>query len=210
VAVVCTGPLWRCLAGDRTGDALARAQAGVLAWRDDLRAAVAAKVQAQLVWDETAATAVRFDLGPAGWPALRLFAFYSERAELEWPDTVPPLLELDPAWREAADGKFGKSHYGQLLACRAWLPGDFPVTLRAPLPDGDTAELGSVVVLADQLRWLNQRTFQGDAQAIVAWRELPAPVGGSLLDAARRGFAMLHAAAELAVAQRLPIVLHEA
>lgn len=212
MATAFTGPLSRFFAAaTATAGAsdVARLRRGVEAWRDDLRASVADKVRTQLVWDEGADVAFVGDLGEAGWMALRLLAFYSERAELEWPDMVPPLLELDPQWRAAVDAKFPKTLYGQLLACRVWLPGDFPVTLRAPLPDGEAAEIGSLVGLADQLRWLNQRTFQADAEDVAAWRSLPAPPGGELLAAARRGYAGLLAVVDVAVRERLPLVVRE-
>lgn len=201
------GSLARYFAGGATS--AARLVPGTEAWRADLRAAVAPAVARQLEWDERAAAGADHDLGPAGWLGLRCFAFYAERSDLELPDTVPPLLELDPAWRAAADAKFPRSLYGQILACRVWLPGDFPVTLRAPLPDGEAAEIGSLAVLADQLRWLNQRTFGAEPEAVAAWLLLPAPAGGPLLDAARRGFAGLSAAVQLAVRERLPVVVRE-
>lgn len=210
MAVAFVGPLSRWFAVRAVAADAARLRAGVEAWRADLGSAVADKVRAQLVWDEGAAMAREFDLGDAGWMALRLFALYAEQPELELPDTTPPLLELDPAWRSAADAKFARSLYGQLLACSVWLPGEFPVTLRAPLPDGETAELGSLGVLADQLHWLNERTFQADADAIVAWREVAAPAGGPLIPAARRGYAALRAAVECARAARLPVVVSTA
>lgn len=199
------GPLSRWFAPDAA--AAERLCAGVEAWRSDLRTAVAAKVAAELVWDERAPVAATADLGDSGWMALRLFAFYAERTDLELPDTVPALLELDREWRAAHDAKFARSRYGHLLACRVWLPGDFPVTLRAPLPDGDSAEIGSVAVLHDQLKWLNDRTFAADAAAIAGWRDLPAAPGGELLAAARRGFAGLWATAQAARAARLPLVV---
>lgn len=208
MATAFAGPLcrWFARAAEREAAAL---RPGVEAWREDLRGAVADKIRAQLDWDEGAGVAVTTDLGDSGWLALRLFAFYSERSDLDWPDTVPPLLELDAHWRTAADGKFQKTLYGQLLACRGWLPGDFPVTLRVPLPDGESAELGSVGGLVDQLRWLNQRTFQADAADLAGWRTAAAPPAGELLLAARRGYAALWAAAEVAQQQRLPLMVRE-
>lgn len=205
MATAFAGPLSRFFAGDG-GDA-ERLRAGVEAWRVDLRASVADKIAAQLDWDEGAAVAQRVSLGDAGWTALRLLAFHAENAELEWPDTVPPLIELDPEWRRAADGRFAKSLYGQLLACQLWLPGEFPVTLRVPGPDGDTVEIGSVAVLHDQLRWLNRRTFQADLAEVGAWLDEPAPAGGAFVPAARRGYAGLWAAAEVAVRERVPLVV---
>jgi len=202
------GPLSRHFAGPR-GD-VQRVRIGVEAWRDDLRSALAQKVGAQLHWDEGADLAASADLGDSGFLALRLLAFHADQSHLEWPDTVPPLLELDPEWRAAADAKFAKSRYGHLLACQMWLPGDFPVTFRVPLPDGEMAEVGSVNVLADQLKWLNQRTFQADADEVDSWLGLPAPAGGEFFAAARRGFAGLAAVVEAAVHQRLPVVVRHA
>jgi hypothetical protein len=205
VAKVFAGPLARFYA--RGGADVVRVRAGVEAWRETLRAAVAPKVAAELAWDEGAEVAREWDVDASGWPALRLFALYAERSELEMPDTVPALLELDAEWRAAADEKFARSKYGQLLACSVWLPGDFPVTLRAPMPDGETAEIGSLAVLADQLQWLNQRTFAAGAEEVARWAELPAPPGAELLAAARRGYAGLRAAVAIGTAERVPVVV---
>ena len=186
-----------------------RLRAGVEAWRRDLLAAVADKVRAAIGWDEGSAAILPVDLGAAGWSGLRLFAFYAEQTHLEMPDTVPALLELDPAWRAAADGKFANSRYGHLLACGVWLPGDVPVTLRAPMPDGSSAEIGSLAVLQDQLRFLNARTFQADPEAVAGWEQEPAPAGGDLLAAAQRGLAAMLRAAAFATAHGVPLLVIE-
>ena len=200
------GPLSRWFARGDDEEA-ARLRPGVEQWREDLRGGVAEKVGEQLSWDEGSACAARFDFEVTGWSGLRLFAFYAERSDLEWPDTVPTLLELDQDWRKASDEKFGKSVYGQLLACEMWLPGEFPVTVRAPRPDGDSVEIGSLKFLADQLQWLNQRTFQADQAAIDQWAMQPAPAGASMLQAAQRGYAMLTAACTRAHQERLPLLI---
>lgn len=203
MAIAFAGPLSRWYA--RTGRDAASMRPGVEAWRADLRGALADKVRQQLEWDEGAEVAQSFDLGDAGWPALRLFAFYAEKSELELPDTVPHLLEFDAEWRAAADAKFATSKFGQLLACSTWLPGDFPVTFRVPMPDGDSAEIGSLDVLAGQLRRLNERTLQADTSEVAAWMELPAPPGGELVAAARRGYSALVGAVTVAVRCRVPV-----
>lgn len=206
MATVFAGALSRFFAA-RDGAAPERLRAGVEAWRDDLRAAVSPKVAAELAWDEGSELVHTADLGDSGFLAVRLLALLADQPELEWPDTVPALLELLPEWRAAADTKFERSRYGQLLACEGWLPGDFPVTLRLPLPDGAITEVGSVDVLADQLQWLNQRTFDAGSDAVAAWASLPAPPGGPLVDAARRGFTGLALAAAFARRHRLPLLL---
>ncbi|HEB53775.1 MAG TPA: hypothetical protein ENI87_11035 [bacterium] len=203
------GPLSRFFAnGDE--EAADRMVVGVERWRADLRAGVADKIAAQLDWDERSERGSVFDLGEAGWMALRLFAFYAERSDLEWPDTVPPLLEFDQEWRKAAEQGFAKSLYGQVLACELWLPGSFPVTIRAPRPDGEATEIGSLTVLRDQLQWLNQRTFQAGADEVAVWREQPAPAGGAFLPAVRRGFAALSAAVQCAFDVSLPLMVNAA
>jgi len=201
------GPLSRFYAGLQ-GDP-ERLRPGVEAWREDLRASVAPKVAAGLQWDEGAAPVGAASLDAAGWIALRLFAFHAERPELELPDSVPPLLEFDADYRAAAEAKFPKTLYGQILACRMWLPGDFPVTLRVPLPDGETAEIGSLDLLVAQLRWLNQRSFDADADSLRAWLAVPAPPGAPLLAAAQRGFAALWSVAVAGQQASLPVVVDE-
>ena len=81
------GPLSRWFAKGDDGEA-ARLRAGVEQWREDLRSSVVEKVSEQLAWDEQSSCAERFDLGEAGWASLRLFAFYAERSDLDWPDTA--------------------------------------------------------------------------------------------------------------------------
>ena len=103
--------------------------------------------------------------------------------------------------------KFSKSLYGQLLAGEMWLPGEFPVTIRAPRPDGGAAEIGSLKVLADQLLWLNQRTFQADQDEVADWLAMPAEAGGMFLQAARRGYAALSSAVAVAQEAAVPLVM---
>lgn len=202
------GPLCRYFAGER-GEAIAHV-AGVEAWRGDLNAALGKNLAAPLHWREDPRDRGSWcDLGDSGWLALRLFALLAERSDLDLPDTVPALLELDPEWRAAQQQKFATSRYGQLLACRCWLPADFPFTARVPLPDGEFAELGSLPILREQLRWLNQRTFQADAGQLTAWLGQPAPTGGALLPAAQRGFAGLWRAVEQALPADAPVVVDE-
>lgn len=191
------------------GDDMERLVVGIETWRADLIGSVGQKVGDQLDWDERNGDAMRCELGASGWLALQLFAFYAERTDLEMPDTVPPLLELDNAWRAAKDEKFARSLYGQILACSCWLPGDFPVTFRVPMPDGDSAEIGSTRVLSDQLKWLNERTFAADATEVARWQSLPAEPSGDLLDAARRGYAGLWVAVQSAIDAKVPLVVRE-
>jgi hypothetical protein len=204
-----TGPLCRFFAGER-GEPMTFVQ-GVDDWRKDLQSAFAKDRVPQFHWQEDPSVAASwFDLGDSGWIALRLFAFYAEKSDLELPDTAPALIELDRDWREVADQKFARSKYAHLLAARMWFPQDFAFTARIALPDGDATDLGSLAVLRDQLRWLNARTFQADEEQVAEWIALEAPAGGALIQAAQRGYAALWNAVEDATQRRVPLVLVEA
>ncbi|MEY4674873.1 MAG: hypothetical protein RL148_2657 [Planctomycetota bacterium] len=205
MALAVAGPLARCLGADR--ETALRQQQGIELWRKDLATGLPAGAP-ELRWDEDPAVEPRrFDLGESGWMALRLLATYAERTDLELPDTVPALLELDKAWRKAADEKFARSRFGHLVAAECWLPAEFEFTVRAPLPDGTAADIGSLVLLQDQLKRLNEATFQAGACELGEWQALPAPAGGDLLDAARRGLAVLAAAAAWARAMNSVLLL---
>jgi hypothetical protein len=199
------GPLCRWFAGD--GDPAAFLD-GVLRWRQDLAQALGLRLRVPLDWREDPHDDGRWcDLGDAGWTALRLFAFYADRSDLELPDTVPARPELDREFRSALDAKFERSRYGQLLACTLWLPVEMEFTCRVPLPDGETAEVGSLPVLGDQLRWLQQRTWQAGDAEVERWADLPAERGGALLGAAQRGFAGLWRAATVARRRGVPLLV---
>jgi hypothetical protein len=206
VVVAFAGPLCRFYA--RGGGDVALLRSGVLQWRADLQEALGPRLRGALDWNEDPSGAVReHDLGGSGLVALRLLAIYAERSDLELPEQVPAIPELDRAFRAAADQKFAKSHFGQLLAADLWLPLDFAFTARAPLPDGTEGGIGSLPLLLDQLRRLNARTFQADAAALGEWLALRAEPGNDLLDAARRGLAGMTAAATAAEPMRLPLVI---
>ncbi len=209
MARVFSGPLCRWFAGDG-GEPIAFVQ-GVEEWRQDLQSAFAKDRVPQFAWQEDPrAKASWFEMGDSGWIALRLFALYAEKSDLELPDTAPSLLELDRQWREAADQKFARSKYAHLLAARMWFPQDFAFTARIALPDGEATELGSLAILRDQLRWLNARTFQADEEQIATWAAVDAPFGGPLLQSAQRGYATLSIAVEDATHRRVPMVVVEA
>jgi hypothetical protein len=198
------GPLCRVFAGERGEPATF--VAGVEEWRRDLQEALGKRLAAPLQWPEDPADAgAWFELGDSGLIGLRLFAFYAEKSDLELPDAAPALLELDREFRAAQDQKFERSKYGHLLAAQLWLPADFPFTARIALPDGEAVEMGSLPALRDQLRWLNQRTFQADEALAASWAALAAPAGGPLIPAAQRGFAGLWAAVEAASSRGLPL-----
>lgn len=201
------GPFCRYYAS--AGQDAATVLAGIEAWREDLVSSLAGQVEeSSLRWAEDPdGSVVSGDMGESGWIALRLLAFYAERTELDFPDTVPQLLELDREYRKAIDEKFARSRYGQLLPCSVWLPSEFPITVQAPMPDGQSAEIGSLPGLHNQLRWLNERTFQASLDAVSEWGHLAAPEGGELIPAAQRGFAALWTAVTAGIRDGQPVLV---
>src|SRR5262245_47517371 len=91
------GPLCRFSAGvgGVRGEAVSLL-AGDEGWRQQVERALGLNLRAPLLGaEDPTAPALWADLGDAGWMALKLFAVYAERSDLELPDTVPALLELD-------------------------------------------------------------------------------------------------------------------
>ena len=193
------GPLWRFYAADRAEGVV---RDGVLAWRERALAALDGFPRAALAGAAEREEPLEvFDADAVGLVALRLWAFYGQRTELDWPETVPPVAELDRAWREAADGGFAGSHYAHLLVPELWLPGDFAFTARMPMPDGEDREVGSVGLAKAQLARLNRSTFDAEGDELREWIREPAPVGATFVEAVRRGIGAM--AAALARAQQL-------
>ena len=54
---------------------------------------------------------------------------------------------------------------------------------------------------------LTHGRFQADQDAIAAWAGQPAPAGAPFLQAARRGYAMLHAACSRASDENVPLLV---
>ena len=201
------GPL--CCYYAAADQSAATVRKGIEVWREDLVGSLEGRVdEASLRWPEEPDGPVAWgDMGESGWMALRLLAYYAERTDLDFPDTVPQLLELDREYRQAVDEKFARSRYGQLLPCSVWLPSEFPITVQVPMPDGETAEIGSLPGLHNQLRWLNERTFQASLDATAEWVDLPAPAGGELIPAAQRGFAVLWGVVAEGVRNGMPVLV---
>jgi hypothetical protein len=163
------GPLSEFFAG-RDGAATADRVPAVLAWRAHLASKLGAALREPLAWPEEAGDAQRILLPARALEALRLLAVYADRAELELPDDLPPLLDLDPVWQQAVNQDFRGSRFAQVLAPDCWLPADFDLTLRHAYPDGTPAVFGSATALRFQLRALNRTTLQLDLAEIAEWR----------------------------------------
>jgi hypothetical protein len=137
--------------------------------------------------------------------ALLLWAAYEERGATKYPETAEKWDE-NPIFASLA-GK-ADSKYCQLLAnTEIWVPAEIHLPIAASTLAGDTAVVGSVGDLADQLRALNEASWKADEATISQWRQEGADYGAPLEQSARFGFAVFSQLAALAVQHRLPMKL---
>lgn len=148
--------------------------AGTLAWRSHLASKLGAVLRAPLDWPEDPhAEGERLVLPPRALDALRLLAVYADRTELELPDALPGVMDLDPVWQRARQQDFKQSRFAHVLAADCWLPAEFEATVAHAYPDGTPAVFGSGDALRFQLRELNRCTLQLDLAEIREWLQDP-------------------------------------
>ena len=183
-----------------------RVAAGVRRWQDDLNAALEPHLQAPLSWNEDQEQSWSMDLPSVAHRALLLLAAHAQKTEHAWPDQVPPRVDTDPAFQEISAENFARCHYPQVVIPRLWLPGDFALTMKHALPDGEEVVLGSLDGLQAQLRQLNQSTLQLGQQALSDGVEAGL-AGGEFLDQATYGLSLFTKAAEEALVRGVPVAL---
>ncbi|MFL6237850.1 MAG: hypothetical protein ACJ76N_32330 [Thermoanaerobaculia bacterium] len=137
--------------------------------------------------------------------ALLLWAAYEERGATKYPETAEKWEE-NPIFGSLA-GK-ADSKYCQLLGnTEIWVPAKIHLPMTVPALAGDSAVVGSVNLLADQLRALNEATWKAGEETLSQWRQEGAEHGAPLETSARFGFAVFSELAALAVQHRLPMKL---
>ncbi len=189
----------------------------VLGWQAELRQATGL---ASMHWTESP-TAEYFTDKPDwdGYWAIKFLAAADEFPDVAPPKEVPPPSRLPdpskhPLMRRVDDayhakGKsgglgrlFGRStpppssqptRYRHLLLDEElWLPVDFEQPFTAQDVSGQRVSIGSSLRLLKELEGLNERTLQGDSEAIAAWRlGGPPETDCSLERVARFGLAIL-------------------
>ncbi len=132
----------------------------VLQWREDMNASLGIHIKAPLDWDEAQAEVVGWPMSAVGLRAIRMLSAYAQHSDLDWPAELPDQLDGDLAWQKASAEDFSRSQFPQVQIPKFWLPGDFDLTMRQPLPDGKEIVMGSLAGLLRQCRSLNQNTLQ--------------------------------------------------
>jgi hypothetical protein len=134
------------------------------AWRKRLAAQVGGTPH-EWDWPEALDISYQTDKpGFDGYGAVQLWAAYAES-----PEQTPPVVH-DANWGE--DSVFVRvsqapTQFRHLIGPELWLPVGFADVFEAEEPTGRTCpKIGSVFGLWDELRKLNQRTWQADHEAI--------------------------------------------
>jgi len=184
-----------------------RITAGIRRWRDDLNAALEPHLQAPLHWDEDQDRSWSMDLSAVAHRALLLLAAHAQKTEHAWPDEVPSRVDTDPAFQEISEGNFARCHYPQVVIPSLWVPGDFALTMKHLLPDGEDVVLGSLDGLAMQLRVLNNNTLQLGSEALEDHLRGDSEGNGEFIAQAALGLAILWQVADSAKGLLVPVRL---
>jgi hypothetical protein len=196
------GSLTRLFGGDDPA-ARERIARGVRRWREDLNEALRPHLRTALDWNEDQEESWSAALEDTTYRALMLLAAHAQKTDYPWPDEVPPRVDTDPAWQEISADDFARCHYPQVVIPRLWVPGDFALTMKHALPDGEEVVLGSLDGLRTQLHQLNKNTLQLGRTTSID----PDATGREFVDHAACGLSVFTTAAEKGSELGTPIAL---
>lgn len=181
-------------------------RAAVADWLLQINEGLGEHLGERLAWDESDA-APYFTERPDwnGYAAVLLLAAYDDHPELDQPELLPEEWGEDPAYL-ASTGDEAESHYPTLLHADLWLPGEFEFMFGVEDLGDNPRGVASTRALLEELRELNEATFQGSQADLDRWRAAPPPDGAPLVAHARFGLAVLMAMAEEAVRTGLPLM----
>lgn len=181
----------------------------VLEWRQGIAAALKDSITDPFDWNEGADAPHFTDaVGQESLASLRLWAAYTEHADLKRPTASVADLASDPAFLRSNDPEGTSAYSNVIREVELWLPWDFGFTFRSPTPAGGKVGLGSAPALRRQLAELNTKTWRASSEATLAgWRQEGAPPGAPLEVGARFAFAVLYPLSALAEKHRLPLKL---
>ena len=181
----------------------------VLQWQRMLADALAEHVDNAVDWDEGSESAYFTDKPTWDcWADLLLWAAYDEHPEHDRPAELVSDWCQDPAY-EASNTDDFESRYPQLLRrdLELWLPSDFPFVFSTMGLTGKEVTIGSSVRLLNELRSLNERTWEASPQVVGHWSRAGVPPGAPLEVGARYAFSMLLGLVEKSIEFRLPMKL---
>jgi hypothetical protein len=135
-----------------------------------------------------------------------LWAAYDEQRNLSRPTNHIEDWSEDPAYRLVSHAE-AENRYSHLYDVLLWLPSDFSFIFKADDISGTELFVGSSIVLLRQLKELNGRTWQVDAETLHQWRRDGADYGSPLEIGAKFAFAVFYELAEEAIKHRLPMRL---
>jgi len=177
----------------------------VVAWRDQLSAALGDRLDIPLNWNE-GENAPYFTDKPT-WDCysdLILWAAYEEQQGLLRPEGPVEDWSQDIAYQSVTSKEF-RSKYSHLYDVQLWLPCPFDCVFETEDVSGDSVLVGSSVVLQDQLRTLNGLTWRYTAKELDTIATQGAEHGAPLEVGARFAFSIFTRLTHLSVEHKLPV-----
>jgi hypothetical protein len=176
----------------------------VSAWRDGLAAAGHFPGQTDWSWPESLDGDYQTDKPDFdGYGAVQLWAAYAERPETIAPKEFPDRWDQDSVYLEACNHS---RQFDHIIGPELWLPVAFDSIFKAVELNGSQPKIGSVFKFWEQLRWLNQVSWNAEEEDVRTWRK-----GGfdaqNFQSIARFGFSICFCLAEWAASRRLPMRL---
>ena len=190
--------MWRMFV--RPGTAEKVTAESVCAWRDQLAAKGRFQPSTNWDWQESPSIQGSWEkVGFDGYGAVQLWATYAGNPKATRPEEFPPDWTRDREFSKKSSTAF--SH---IIGAELWLPVDFRESFQDTDHRGRKVRIGSVLRLSQQLRQLNEATWNADEDAIRNWRDEDFDCD-SLDSMARLGFSRFYCLTEEAMQQRLPM-----
>jgi hypothetical protein len=176
-------------------------------WRASLAESLRESLPGGLAWDESPEADYFTDRpGWDGSAGLLLLAAHIEHPEFPIPERLARTWASDPALK-AWMRKGAVRRFFQVCDVEMWLPVEFHFTFSAPDVAGHERIFGSSVVLLNQLRQLNDESYQADREELTRWMNEAAGSEDTFDKTAKFGLATFIHFSELSVEHRLPMIL---
>ena len=179
----------------------------VVGWRSSLEAGLRQHLNSGLSWSEEA-DAPYFTDRPSweGYAGLLLLAAHTEFPDFAKPEHVTSEWDKDEAYQAATSPDF-RSRFSSIYDVQLWLPCQFSFKFKAQDVPGAETWFGSSSALLDQLRRLNDETYQGSSDDLARWKYEAFEKTDTFEKSARFGLAMFLHLAQLSVEHQLPMKL---
>lgn len=184
----------------------------IIEWRKQISHALKKHLNAPLNWTETPdAPSVTEAVDERAYDALLLWAAYAASPDLTKPNELHDDYDFDTDPAILALENLEEFDYSQILSdVIIWLPFNLDIVFDAEfLNYEEPISVGSSGALFEQLKKLNQATWQVPVGEITSWREAKIDENNLTLETlAKHGFAVFYNMAQQSVMQKQPMALY--